>query len=37
MMKFINDTVYGIALGIGLHIGWGIVGLIFDTLSKAVK
>jgi len=36
-MKFLNDVVYGIAIGIGVHIGWGIVGWILVILSGAVQ
>jgi len=33
---FLKDVVWGVAVGIGGRIGWGIVGWLLDILSKAV-
>jgi hypothetical protein len=35
-MKFLGDVLYGVAMGIGAHIGWGLVGWLLGVLSGAV-
>ena len=36
-MKFLGDCLYGLALGIGGRIGWGLVGWLLGILSDAVN
>ena len=33
---FLGTVIWGVAAGIGLHIGWGIIGLIVGMLASAV-
>ena len=33
---FLGDCILCVAVGIGAHIGWGLVGWLLDVLSKAV-
>ena len=35
-MKFLGDCLYGLALGMGGHIGWAVIGAILAALSQHV-